>query len=346
MAREEKFTHPSRRRSLGARLAARAYVRLGQFLGALLLGVALNYAPAWADYPERAIRIVVTFPPGGGTDLLARKLGAALQQELGQAVVIENRPGASGTIGARVVAQAQADGYTLLMANSSFAINPGVYRHMPFSPERDFAAVMAVATVPSMLVVAADSSLKTFQDLVKVSVRARHPLSFASCGNGTPQHLAGEMLRGTAMLVLMHVPYRGCGPALTDVMAGQLDVGIVTASGAMPYIESGRLRALAVTSAQRWTPMPAIPTVAEQGFKGYELDQWHGLLAPAGTPDAVLQRLNTVLGKIIGRAAMRRELSSLGFNPMVTTQAEFQRLLAADIERFAALTAGMGLQAD
>lgn len=346
MAHIAKPTHPSKQRSTGMRLAAHGYVKLGQFLGALLLGVVLSGAPAWADYPERTIRIVVTFPPGGGTDLLARKLGVALQQELGQAVVIENRPGASGNIGARLVAQAQADGYTLLMANSSFAINPGVYRHLSFSPERDFAAVIAVATAPSMLVVAADSSLKTFQDLIEASVRARNPLSFASCGNGTPQHLAGEMLRSTATLVLMHVPYRGCGPALTDVMAGQLDVGIVTASGAMPYVESGRLRALAVTSAQRWTPMPAIPTVAEQGFKGYELDQWHGLLAPAGTPDAVLQRLNTVLGRIVGRAAMRRELSSLGFNPIVTTQAEFQRLLLADIERFAALTAGLGLQAD
>lgn len=346
MAHEEKFTQPSTQRSISMRLVAQGYVRLSQFLGALLLGVALSGAPAWADYPERTIRIVVTFPPGGGTDLLARKLGAALQEELGQAVVIENRPGASGNIGARAVAQAPADGYTLLMANSSFAINPGVYRHMPFSPERDFAAIIAVATVPSMLVVAADSSLKTFQDLIEASGRARTPLSFASCGNGTPQHLAVEMLRSTATLVLMHVPYRGCGPALTDVMAGQLDVGIVTASGAMPYVESGRLRALAVTSAQRWTTMPAIPNVAEQGFKGYELDQWHGLLAPAGTPDAVLQRLNTVLGQIVSRAAMRRELSSLGFNPIVTTQAEFQRLLQADIQRFAALIAGMGLQTD
>jgi tripartite-type tricarboxylate transporter receptor subunit TctC len=346
MAHKAKPTHPSKQRFTGMRFAAHGYVKLGQFLGVLLLGVGLNGAPVWADYPERTIRIVVTFPPGGGTDLLAPKLGVALQQELGQAVVIENRPGASGNICARVVAQAQADGYTLLMANSSFAINPGVYRHLSFFPERDFAAVIAVATVPSMLVVAADSSLKTFQDLIEASVRARNPLSFASCGNGTPQHLAGKMLRSTATLVLMHVPYRGCGPALTDVMVGQLDVGIVTASGAMPYVESGRLRALAVTSAQRWTPMPAIPTVAEQCFKGYELDQWHNLLAPAGTPDAVLQRLNTVLGRIVGRAAMRRELSSLGFNPIVTTQVEFQRLLLADIERFAALTAGLGLQAD
>lgn len=312
-----------------------------------LAWLAMLGAPARADtaFPVRPITIIVTFPPGGGTDLLARKLGAALQQDLGQAVVVENRPGASGNIGARAVAEARPDGYTLLMVNSSFAVNPGVFRHLDFSPERDFTAVINVAFVPSVIVARADSPLASLGQALRLGL-PQDPMPYASCGNGTPQHLAAEMLRARSRSALQQVPYKGGGPALTDVLSGHVPLGVVTASSAAPFIRAGKLRALAVTSAQRSPLMPDVPTVAEQGWPGYELDQWHGLLAPAGTPPAVVARLNQAVAAIMARPATRADLQDLGFNPVVSSPEDFERLVQADIGRFRALTASMGLHAD
>lgn len=304
--------------------------------------VAREVAPSW---PTRPLTIVVTFPPGGGTDLLARKIGAALATELGQPVVVENRPGASGNIGARAVAQAAPDGYTLLMVNSSFAINPGVFRKLDFSPEHDFAAVINVAFVPSVVVTRADTGYATLAQALARG-RPQDPLAFASCGNGTPQHLAGEMLQLASGATLQHVPYKGCGPALTDVLSGQVPVGIVTASSAVPFINSGKLRALAVTSPERSLLLPRVPTVAESGMPGYQLDQWHGLLAPAGTPAAVVDKINAAVARIVAEPVMRNALLDLGFAPTASSAAEFDRLVHADIARFAELTRKLGLHAD
>lgn len=294
-----------------------------------------------ASYPAHPITIVVTFPPGGGTDLLARRIGASLQEQLGQPVVVENRPGASGNIGARIVAEAPPDGYTLLMVNSSFAINPGVYRNLGFAPKRDFSAVINVAFVPSVFVVPATSPLRTMDE-----AQASKPLPFASCGNGTPQHLAGEMLARATGAVLQHVPYKGCGPALTDVTAGQVAMGIVTASSAAPLIAAGKLRALAVTSPARSPLMPTVPTVAEQGVAGYALDQWHGLLTPAATPPAVVDRLNAAVAKIVRNPEVQASLREQGFTPASSTPREFQKMINADIDRYTALTGSIGLRAD
>lgn len=299
-----------------------------------------------ADFPSRPITIIVTFPPGGGTDLLARKLGAALQQDLGEPVVVENRPGASGNIGAREVAQAAPDGYTLLMVNSSYAINPGVFRDLPFSPRHDLKAVVNVAFVPSVVAVASHSPYRNLSDALASAGRDGRPAAYASCGNGTPQHLAGEMLRIASERPLQHVPYRGCGPALTDVLSGQVDMGIVTASSAAPFLAAGRLRALAVTSPRRSELMPDVPTVAGQGYPGYSLDQWHGLLAPAGTPAPVVGRLNAAVAAIMKRPETQDALRQLGYSPTASTPEAFQRLIDADIDRFAALTARIGLRAD
>ncbi|WAI83565.1 MULTISPECIES: tripartite tricarboxylate transporter substrate binding protein [Achromobacter] len=298
-----------------------------------------------ASYPAHPITIVVTFPPGGGTDLLARRIGASLQEQLGQPVIVENRPGASGNIGARIVAEAPPDGYTVLMVNSSFAINPGVYRNLDFSPKQDFAAVINVAFVPSVFVVPAASPLQTLGDALAVAVPGK-PLPFASCGNGTPQHLAGEMLARSSGAVLQQVPYKGCGPALKDVTAGQVAMGIVTASSAAPLIAAGKLRALAVTSPARSPLMPTVPTVAEQGIAGYALDQWHGLLAPAATPRAVVDKLNAAVTKIVRRPEMQAALREQGFTPASSTPKEFQSMINADIDRYTALTASIGLRAD
>jgi tripartite-type tricarboxylate transporter receptor subunit TctC len=299
-----------------------------------------------ASFPAHPITIIVTFPPGGGTDLLARRLGASLQHDLGQRVIVENRPGASGNIGARAVADAPADGYTLLMVNSSFAINPGVFTHLDFSPKQDFAPIINVAFVPSVLVVPAASPYRTLRQLLDAANDPAKPVAFASCGNGTPQHLAGEMLKLATGTAWQQVPYRGCGPALSDTLAGQVTVGIITASSAMPFVQGGTLRALAVTAPERSPLMPTVPTVAEQGVPGYQLDQWHGLLAPARTPRAVVQKLNAAVAAIMRDPKTQADLLALGFTPTASTPEAFKTLVDGDIDRFSQLTARIGLHVD
>ncbi len=294
---------------------------------------------------EKPITIVVTFPPGGGTDLLARRLGAATQQRLGQSVVVENRPGASGNIGARAVAEAAPDGATLLMVNSSFAINPGVYRHLDFDPRRDFKTVFNAGSIASVLVVPSQSSVRNLHDALAGATTGQ-PLPFASCGNGTPQHMAGEMLAQAAHASLQHVPYKGCGPAVTAVAAAQIPVAVVTASSAAPLIAAGRVRAIAVTAPARVASLPDIPTVAEQGLAGFAVEQWHGLLAPAATPEPVIARLHQVLELVLAEPEMQQALREQGYTPARQSAAQFGKLIAADIARYAAVTAQLGLKVD
>jgi len=301
--------------------------------------------PVTKPWPGQAIKIVVTFPPGGGTDLLARKLGERLAARVGQTVVIENRPGASGNIGARAVAESPADGYTLLMVNSTFAVNPAVFPSLPFSPQDDFAAVINVAFVPSVLVVPADSAVMTLPQWLALA-EDDAPQPYATCGNGTPQHMAGEMLARAAGRRLQQIPYKGCGPALAGVAGGQVGAAIVTASAATPLIRAGQVRALAVTSARRSPLLPDVPAIAELGWPGYDLDQWHGLLAPAGTPAAVIAKLNAALAAIVAEPTMDAWLRAQGFNPTISTPQTFQALIAADLERFSELAARVGLQMD
>ena len=302
-------------------------------------------AGAATSYPDRPIRLVVTFPPGGGTDLLARKLAEKMLLALGQPVVVENRAGASGNIGAQEVAQSRPDGYTLLVVNSSYAINPGVYRELGFSPQKDLVGVINVAYVPSVIVTAADSSWSSLGQILAPSSGRPAP-AYSSCGNGTPQHLAGEMLSRRADAQWLHVPYKGCGPALKGVLGRDVDFGFVTASSALPLIQAGKLRALAVTSPRRSPLLPDVATVAEQGWTGYQLDQWHGLLAPSGTPDAIIERLNSALAAIVRSPEMSHDLRAMGFDATASTAAGFQEVIQRDIGRFGALTRQMGLRVD
>ena len=294
---------------------------------------------------EKPITIVVTFPPGGGTDLLARKLGAELQQRIGQPVVVENRPGASGNIGAREVAQAAADGTTLLMANSSFAINPGVYSHLDFDPRKDFKAVFNAGTIASVLVVPESSSIRNLADVLAQSSPDK-PLAFASCGNGTPQHMAGEMLVQASRTSLQHVPYKGCGPAITAVAANQVALGVVTASSAAPLMEAGRVRAIAITAPERVAQLPDVPTVAEQGVAAFAVEQWHGLLAPAGTPDAVVAHLHAVLAQIEAAPQMQQSLRQQGYSLVQQSPAQFAVQIQQDMDRYAAVSRSLGLKVD
>lgn len=322
--------------------AWRAWV--GVFLAFVLTGSALAAAPRGPNgFPSHPITIVVTFPPGGGTDLLARKFGAALSTRLGVPVIIENRPGASGNIAATYVAHGNADGYTLLMVNSTYAINPAVYHELAFDPLRDLRAVIAVAYVPSVLVTQPGSSLHSLDDVLRAGT-ATHALPFASCGNGTPQHLAGEMLALGKHASMMQVPYRGCGPALTDVVAGHVPLGIVTVSSAAAFIDAGQLRALAVTSATRSPILPTVDTVAHRAsLPGYAITEWQGVLAPTGVPTGIVNFLNAQLAAIANEPDMRHALLALDFDPVATTPPQFQSLIKHDVDMYGKLAREIGL---
>lgn len=322
-----------------------AWILAAAALASAAAGLWLSRSGAAAVRFEKPVTIVVTFPPGGGTDLLARRLGAALQQRLGQPVMVENRPGASGNIGARAVAEAAPDGATLLMVNSSFAINPGVYRHLDFDPRRDFKAVFNAGTIASVLVVPEQSSVRDLRDALAGST-AERPLPFASCGNGTPQHMAGEMLAQATHVSLQHVPYKGCGPAITAVAAAQVPLAVVTASSAAPLMAAGRVRAIAITAPARAAQLPDVPTVAEQGVAGFAVEQWHGLLAPAATPEPVVNHLHEALAQILAEPGMQQSLREQGYTPARETPAQFGQLIAADIDRYAAVAARLGLKVD
>ncbi|KGG95529.1 ABC transporter substrate-binding protein [Comamonas thiooxydans] len=294
---------------------------------------------------EKPITIVVTFPPGGGTDLLARRLGAAIQQRLGQSVVVENRPGASGNIGASAVAEAAPDGATLLMANSSFAINPGVYQQLDFDPRQDFKAVFNAGTIASVLVVPQHSSIHSLADALAQASEER-PLAFASCGNGTPQHMAGEMLGQAAHVRLQHIPFKGCGPAITAVAADQIPLGVVTSSSSVALMGSGRVRAIAVTAPERVAQLPDVPTVAEQGVKAFAVEQWHGVLAPAATPEPIVKKLHAVLVQIQADPQMQESLQKQGYTLVQQSPAQFGAQILADMDRYAMVTRSLGLKVD
>ena len=333
------------------RLSCLTSFHLSHMFAVAALALCLFSASAQAtdsadNFPNRALNITVTFPPGGGTDILARLIGNALAETMGYAAVVENKPGASGNVGSKYVAERAPDGYSLLMVNSSFAINPAVFSAMPFDPKKDFAPVINVAFIPSVLVVPANSPYKNLAELLTAAKPAKNEVSYGSCGNGTPQHLAGESLNIEAKTSITHIPYGGCGPALKDVVGGQIPLAIITASSAMSLIKGGKLRALAVTSSKRFGQLPEVPTVAEQGYPGYELSQWHGLLAPANTPVAVQQKLFEGFNKALQSPAVKDKLESLGYTHANDGPATFKKIIDGDIDKFVKLAKEIKLKVD
>lgn len=286
-------------------------------------------------YPSRPITIIVTFPPGGGTDLLARRLGAELEKKWQHPVIVENKPGASGNIGARFVAESQADGHTLLMVNSSYAINPSVFKQMGFDPKKDLTPILNMAWISSVLVVGKHSPYSSLSELRNQTDKEQ--LEIATCGNGTPQHLAAQMLSDAIKKPYIHVAYKGCGPALTDVLSGHVQAGFVTMASAMPFVQNHSLKVIAITAPERSMILPQAPTLAEELKRDYALDQWHGLLAPANTDPAIIEKLNHAFREIMAEEKIQHELQKLGYTPTRSTAAEFKRIIDADIERFASL---------
>jgi tripartite-type tricarboxylate transporter receptor subunit TctC len=273
--------------------------------------------PALAQsYPERSLRVVVPFGPGGGTDNLVRVIEPHVRAAFGQALVIENRAGAGGTIGTEIVARAPADGYTILIVDSSYAINPALFPRLPYDPAKDLVPVSLLASGPVILLAHPSLPVTSLQELVAMAKAQPGRLSYASGGNGASTHLAGELLKMVAGIDLVHVPYRGTGPATTDVVAGHVPLMFNGISAARPHVDAGRLRPIAVTGSSRAGALPNVPTFTEGGLGGVEASTFWGALAPAGTPAAAVTRISEALRAGVTHAAVRERLLSLGFEPI------------------------------
>ena len=306
--------------------------------GALLLLASTASAvlpnAAQAAYPDKPLRIIVPFAPGGGTDLIARTLGAGLSQDLGQTVIIDNRPGAGTIIGTDVVAKSAANGYTLLIATFAHAVNPSLQPKLPYATDKAFAPIILLGRSPNVLVVRPDSAYRSVKDIIAAAKAAPGKLSFASQGNGTSAHLAGELFKNLAQVDLTHVPYRGAGPALTDLMGGQVDMMFATAAAVGALLDAGKLRALAVTSAQRSPALAQLPTLAESQVPGYAAESWYGLYAPAGTPPDVIARLNAAAKKAVLSETFRKRVEDEGLVISAGTPAELDNYVRAEEARW------------
>lgn len=306
-------------------------VRAGLFLLALL--GAISTAHAADAYPDKPIRMLVGQAPGGGTDVVARLVAKEMTQTLGQSVVVENRTGAAGSIAASVVSNSAPDGYTVLLVSSSYAIDPNLMK-LPFDPMKDLVPVSLLAQVPFLLVVNPKLPVKNVGDLLALAKQKQGSLTFASGGPDSSGHLAGVQLMNLSKIPMTHVPYRGAGPALVDVIAGQVDFMFASVLSATPLVKQGQLRAIAVSSDKRSASNPQLPTVAESGVPGYRSGSWYALLAPKNTPPAVLDKLQDAAAKAVHAKVVRDTLSLDGAEPVGSTRQEFQSFLAGEMDKF------------
>ena len=314
--------------------------------GAMVLAAAAA-TPVFAagSFPNRPINLVVGFPPGGINDIVARVVGQKLGEALGQPVIIENKSGAGGTIGAEFVAKARPDGYTLLLGSvSNIAMAPSQYKSLPYDPEKDFAPVALLAAAPNILVVNPAFPVHSVKDLIALARRKPGSISYASAGNGTSNHLTVELLKVLAHIDLVHIPYKGDAPAVTDVIAGQVPMMFPTLPVALPHIRSGKLRAIAVSSARRTSLAPDIPTVAESGgLPDFQVSVWVGILAPAHTPKDVVDRLSAELTKIVQLPEVKNKLASLGAEPAPQDSARFASYIATETAKWSKVAKAAGI---
>ena len=311
----------------------RSSIVLGGVIALAALLAAVQNAAA-QDYPSRPIRLVVPAAPGGGTDISARILAEGLGQALGQTVVVDNRAGAGTTLGADIVSKAAPDGYTLLISPNALAFNAALYRKLPYNTLRDFAPISLVADQPNILVAHPSLPAKSFQELIAMARAQPGKLIYGSGGVGVGSHLAMELLLISQKIELVHVPYKGVGPALTALLGNEVLVLLSTFASALPHVKSGRLRALGVTSRERAPALPDIPTIAESGVPGYEYGTWYGLLAPAGTPHGIVEKLSRATGEVLASPKTAERLVSQGLTPTPSTSAQFRTHLKSDTERW------------
>ena len=308
--------------------------------GTWLLGVAA--APA-QEYPTRPIRMIVPFAPGGPTDVVARVLAAKLSETFHQQVVVDNRAGAGGNIGTGLAANATPDGYTLLVVSSSFVVNPGLYAKIPYDPYKSFAPISNIAAAPNVFVVHPGVPAKSMLELAKVIETAPKKYSFATPGIGTTPDLSAALFRLTTRLDITNVPYNGAGPAIAATLANQVPLGCMAMPGVIPHIRGGRLRGLAVTSPKRSTQLPDVPTMAESGFKGHEADTLQAMLVPAGTSQAIVQRLHATVVNILGQPDVKDRITSLGFEIVASSPAEFAAQIKREVAKWSKVVKDAGI---
>ena len=318
-------------------------------LAAAALAAAGLAAPGFAQdkWPSKPITYVVPFPAGGTTDVLARLIGQKLGPALGTTIVVENKPGAGGNVGSEFVARAAPDGYTILGGTiSSHSINVSLYPKLPYDPVSSFQPITLIGTNPNILVVNANSPYKSVQDITAALKAKPGSLSYASAGNGTSQHLSSELYKYMAGVDMVHIPYKGSGPAIQDVIGGQVPMMFDTSVVAGPHIEGGRLRALAVTSAKRASAFPNVPTMAESGVPGYDVVSWQAIFAPAGTPKPIVDRLHAELAKILQDPEVKDRLAKLGLDPSGMTPAELTAFQKAEIDKWAKVIKAANIKID
>jgi tripartite-type tricarboxylate transporter receptor subunit TctC len=297
------------------------------------------------SYPGQPIKLIAPFPPGGSVDITARLIAEPLAAALGGKVVIENRSGASGNIGMEAAARAKPDGYTIVLNTIPLVTNQSLFQNLTWDPIRDFAPIGMVATSPHVLVVPLKTPAKTVAELLALARASPGKLSYASAGVGTTFHFCGEVFKDETHTFILHVPYRGGGPALQDTLGGQVDMSFPTLGAALPFIKAGTLRALAVTSVRRSALVPEVPTMDEAGVKGFQFTQWLALLAPAGTPPEIVNRLNGALKSALGRPELRDKFQAQAMEPFVTTPQEAGRFLASEVQRYSRIIKERGITA-
>ena len=312
---------------------------------ALPIAGALAQAPAPASYPAKPIRILVGFPPGGNSDFVARAVGRSLGESWGQQVVIDNRPGAGGNIAAELVAKSPADGHTLLLGVFAHAVNPSLYgAKLPFDAVRDFAPVILCVSSANILVVHPSLPVNSVKELIALAKSRPGQITYASSGNGTASHLAGELFDRMAGVKTVHIPYRGNGLAHTDLMGGRVVMFFAVMAGTLPSVQARRLRALGVTTVKRWPGAPEVPTMAESGLAGFEVNSWSGILAPAGTPPDIITQLHGEIARIMRQKETRERLHSFGAEPIDNTPAEFAAYINSEIAKWAKVVKGAGIR--
>ena len=310
--------------------------------------MALAAASAGAQqYPSKAIRMVVGFAPGGGTDLVARIIGQKMNESWGQPVLVDNRAGATGTIGADIVAKAPADGYTLLMGHvNSHGIAPNLFKKLPYDAERDFSMVAYVGYVPNVLVIHPSIPAQSVKELIAIAKAKPNSLNYASSGVGSTQHLAGELFQLLTGAKITHVPYKGSGPAVVDLLAGHVSMNFDTMPPVLPHIKSGRMRALALTTPKRSPQLPGVPTMIEAGFKGFDMTNWYGIMAPAKTPRDVVMKLNAEANRIMALPDAKGKLEEAGTQLDPGTPEQFAKFLNSEIAKYAKLVKAANVTLD
>ncbi len=311
-----------------------------------MIAVVVCSTAAAEDYPNRPIRFVVPFPPGGSADILARTVGDKLATALRQSVVVENKPGAGGIVGAEAVAKSAPDGYTLLFANTNIAINPSLYGSLPYDTAKAFLPVIQLVSVPNLLLVAEDVPANSVADLIALAIAKPGTLNYASAGNGTFPHLAIELFKLQAGVSLVHVPYKGAAPALNALLAKEVQVLSNDLLNALPLVKAGKIKALAITGTVRSAAIPEIPTMAEAGLKNYAAVGWQGVMVPAGTPPAIVARLNSEINKALKDTGLRDRLTAQGLEVVGGTAHQFAKFVRRDTERWRSAVEASGAKID